>query len=135
MKALSLTQPWATAIFRLNKQIETRSWSTNYRGQIGIHAAKGFPKYAREFAETERALGRIPSKLPFGAIIGFVTIADVRRTEVVVGEISALERLYGDYSSGRWAWLLSNFISIEPIPCKGHLGLWEVPKEILKIEE
>ena len=101
MKALTLTQPWATAIFRLNKQVETRSWKTDYRGRIAIHAAKGFPKYAREFAETERALGRIPSRLPLGAIIGFVTIFDIKRTEDIVQEISALERLYGDYSDGR----------------------------------
>lgn len=130
MKALSLTQPWATAIFRLNKKIETRSWKTNYRGMIAIHAAKGFPKYAREFAEIELALGRIPKRLPFGAIIGFVTIFEMRKTEDIVQQINSIERLYGDYSPGRWAWMLHGFISIEPIPCKGHLGLWNVPSEI-----
>jgi hypothetical protein len=131
MKALSMTQPWATAIFRLNKQIETRSWKTDYRGQIAIHAAKGFPKYAKEFAQTERALGRIPARLSLGAIIGFVTIVDMKRTEDIVQEISALERLYGDYSVGRWAWMLTEFISIEPIFYKGHLGLWKVSDGIL----
>ena len=130
MKALSLTQPWATAIFRLNKQIETRAWKTDFRGMIAIHAAKGFPKYAREFAETELALGRIPRRLPFGAIIGFVTIFDILKTEDIVQSISAIERLYGDYSYGRYAWKMSTVISIEPIPCKGHLGLWNIPQDI-----
>jgi hypothetical protein len=125
MKALTLTQPWATAIFRLNKQIETRSWKTYYRGRIAIHAAKGFPKYAREFAEAERTLGRILKDLPFGAIIGLVTIVDVQRTEDVRPHLSELELLYGDYSDGRWAWIFTEFISIEPIPCRGHQGLWE----------
>ena len=134
MKALSLTQPWATAIFRLNKKIETRSWKTDYRGQIAIHAAQVFPKAAREFATTERTLGRIPSRLPLGAIIGFVTIMGMRRTEDIRDQISAIERLYGDYSTGRWAWMLTGFISIDPIPCKGHLGLWTLPEGILSKE-
>ena len=48
MKALSITQPWATLIAIGAKTIETRSWSTLYRGDLAIHAAKGFPRYARE---------------------------------------------------------------------------------------
>ena len=42
MKALTLTQPWATLIAVGAKRIETRSWGTSYRGRIAIHAAKGF---------------------------------------------------------------------------------------------
>jgi hypothetical protein len=41
MKGLTLTQPWATLIAIGAKRIETRSWSTSYRGPIAIHAAKG----------------------------------------------------------------------------------------------
>jgi hypothetical protein len=131
MKALSLTQPCASAIILGHKRIETRSWKTNYRGRIAIHASKGFPKYARAFDATERALGRIPNILPFGAIIGFATIEDIKPAGEIEIEISAIERLYGDYSPGRWAWILSE---IEPLPddkvlpCKGSLGLWGVPE-------
>jgi activating signal cointegrator 1 len=132
MKALSLIQPWATGIMAGNKKIETRSWKTDYRGRIAIHASKGFPKWAREFAETEAALGRIPSRLPFSQIVGFATITDMRRTEEIGPQITALERLYGDYSPGRWGWLLEDIIPLElPIPCKGALGLWEVPEGIV----
>ena len=136
MKALSLIQPWATAIMIGNKKIETRSWRTSYRGRIAIHAAKSFLKWAREFAETERALGRIPDslfpRLPFGMIIGFATIVGMRRTEDLEQEITALERLYGDYSSGRWGWILTDILPLpQPIPCKGALSLWEVPRDII----
>ena len=48
MKALSLTQPWATLIAIGAKKIETRSWRTPYRGQIAIHASKGFPAWAKD---------------------------------------------------------------------------------------
>ena len=43
MKALTLTQPWASLVAIGAKRIETRSWSTPYRGLLAIHAAKGFP--------------------------------------------------------------------------------------------
>lgn len=41
MKALSLTQPWASLVAIGAKRIETRSWRTSYRGEVAIHAAKG----------------------------------------------------------------------------------------------
>jgi activating signal cointegrator 1 len=47
LKALTLTQPWATLVAIGAKRIETRSWRTSYRGPLAIHAAKGFPKWAR----------------------------------------------------------------------------------------
>jgi hypothetical protein len=31
---------------------------------------------------------------------------------------------YGDFSPGRFAWLLSNITPIDPVPVKGHQGLW-----------
>lgn len=43
MKALTLWQPWAQLIAILAKLYETRSWATNYRGPIAIHAAKRDP--------------------------------------------------------------------------------------------
>ena len=133
MKALSLIQPWATAIMVGNKLIETRSWKTPYRGRIAIHASKGFPKWAKEFAQIERALGRLPSRLPLGAIIGFATIVEMIRTDDLIYDISAIEKMYGDYSPGRWGWQLAD---VERLPddkiitCSGTLGLWDVPAEL-----
>ena len=48
MKVLTLTQPWATLVAIGAKRIETRSWSTKYRGPLAIHAAKGFPAWAKD---------------------------------------------------------------------------------------
>lgn len=38
MKALTLHQPWASLVALGVKRIETRSWSTSYRGALAIHA-------------------------------------------------------------------------------------------------
>ncbi len=47
MKAITLTQPWASLVAIGAKRIETRSWKTAYRGPLAIHAAKGFPDSAQ----------------------------------------------------------------------------------------
>jgi len=101
MKALTLTQPWASLVAIGAKRIETRSWPTNYRGPLAIHAAKGFPKWAQRcvtdnwefftaFApEHAAALRRagvtlVPSEpghavlrtLPQGAVVATCTLID-----------------------------------------------------------
>lgn len=45
MKALTLHQPWASLVALGVKTIETRSWSTKYRGQLVIHAGRSLPPY------------------------------------------------------------------------------------------
>lgn len=127
MKVLSMTQPWAQALFLGLKHYETRSWSTNYRGPLLIHAAKKFPKYAREFAQTERALGRGSGRIAGGVIIGKVDLVKIWHTEEIAHRLTGLERLYGDYSPGRFAWEFANpVLLVEPIPYRGALGLFNV---------
>lgn len=44
MRALSIRQPWAALVKVGAKQIETRSWSTAYRGALAIHAPRAATK-------------------------------------------------------------------------------------------
>ena len=92
MKALSLTQPWATLVASGRKQVETRSWTTSYRGPLLIHAAKGFPVYAREFALIVYGNPAVLPYLPLGAIVARAYLLDVRRTESMLTRITAKER-------------------------------------------
>ena len=39
MRCLSVRQPWAWAICSGEKTIENRSWATDYRGTIAVHAS------------------------------------------------------------------------------------------------
>ena len=48
-----------------------------------------------------------------------------------VGLLDDLERRYGDYSRGRFAWRLSEARVFDPIPFKGSLGLFDVPDDIV----
>ncbi len=54
MKALSMTQPWASLVAVGAKRLETRSWGTNYRGRIAIHAARKFTKADAQMCDGRR---------------------------------------------------------------------------------
>jgi len=126
MTALTLYQPYATAIAVGVKHFETRGFRPSHRGPIAIHAAKQIPKEAHDFAMSEIALGRLPKRLPLGAIVCIADLIDVRPAADVAVEISAVERMYGDYSNGRWAWKLGNVRVLQaPVCIAGKQGLWE----------
>ncbi len=136
MKGLSLTQPWASGVIEGFKKYETRSWHTNYRGLIAIHASKGFPRWAKLeheavggiFLET---LNRPWDELPLGAILGVVELIGCYRTENIlrVREISPQEQEYGDWSPGRYCWEFRNVMKLyRPIEIKGALQLWAIPE-------
>jgi hypothetical protein len=132
MKALSLLQPWASLVVTGHKRIETRGWSTQYRGPLLIHASKGkagkllasqppFTQYILDF-----------DTLPFGAIIGQVTLVNVVRIDANEcldrnwEKLTLEESAFGDYAAGRWAWMLEDAVRFEePISMRGSLGLWE----------
>lgn len=130
MKALTITQPWATLVAIGAKRIETRSWRTAYRGPLAIHAAMGWPTKARAisltspFIESLNRAGYLPD-IPLGVVVATCRLANVLPTEVVE-PLSELERKFGDYSPGRFAWILEDIEPLpEPIPTKGALSLWE----------
>lgn len=96
MRALSLWQPWATAIVIDAKRVETRGWSTNYRGPLLIHASKRWNQAEMiehasswTWCAALSCLGmRIGSGrmklleiLPLGAIVGVADLIDCRTTE------------------------------------------------------
>ena len=84
MKALTIIQPWATLIASGHKMNETRSWKTNYRGEVLIHAGKNPKDYTSGFYIDDpdgryfHEAGITPNnfdELPRGSIIGKATIA------------------------------------------------------------
>ena len=63
--------------------------------------------------------------LPRGAVIGTVEIVDCVPVEELVDSLDNWERLLGDYSPGRFAWVLQNPVMFKtPIPAHGKQGWW-----------
>lgn len=145
MKVLSLTQPYASLVAIGAKKIETRSWATGYRGPLAIHAAKGLdPVDGREglaylcqrepFASALGNAGLTAAALPLGAIIAIVELVDVvsiiENWQYEIHGFKVIpeepERSFGDYTGGRYAWLLRIVQQLRaPIVARGALGLWD----------
>ena len=122
MKALSLTQPYASLIIDRRKKIETRSWGTQYRGELAIHAAKSIDRDACV------NFGYNPDTIVRGAIIGIAELTECFRFlsfAFTSKEFSDEEISYGDFTPGRYGFRLERVRTCPPIPCRGSLGLWE----------
>ena len=128
MKVLSLTEPYATLIFNGIKSIETRSWKTNYRGPIYIHASQ--TKIPKKYKDNRELMSLVDEKkLHFGEIICVCELVDcIKMTEEFIQDIKThhqKEYMTGIYEIGRYAWILKNVEKIKnPSKVKGHLGLW-----------
>ncbi|MGD8188549.1 ASCH domain-containing protein [Brevibacillus ginsengisoli] len=137
MKAITIHQPWATLIALGEKQFETRSWATKYRGKIAIHAAKKIDRDACQIEPYKSVLakhGYTSDNLPTGSIVAICDLSECYQvrssnhhlatigdpTNVVIGN----EYEFGWYEPGRYAWELSDVQKIYPIPAKGQQGLW-----------
>ena len=97
------------------KTIETRSWSTRHRGPVAIHAGKTVDKKACDEFSYD------PRTIPTGVILCTANIAGV----VKFPSPRAPPDEFGDFSTGRYGWLLVNVTPLDPpVPAKGQLGLW-----------
>lgn len=77
MKAITIKQPWASLIVSGLKDIENRTWKTNFRGRVLIHAGKtrerqfSIPK--KLFADYNVYSVISEKELPQGTIIGVLS--------------------------------------------------------------
>lgn len=155
MKALTLQQPWAALVAQGHKTIETRSWKTNYRGPLAIHAGKvkadvfktGWAPWIPLMPEYPKRY-EIAPPLEFGAVVATCRLVDVLPIrdsmnpdssgdyiivghEVGVGfigdrDFGMLAQVpLGDFTPGRFAWLLAD-VKRCFIPATGHQGLWNL---------
>lgn len=138
MKALSLIQPWASIIAIGEKQWETRSWSTPYRGPIAIHASGNRDEVKagvlRHFHEEAIGLKLEAGTLPYKAIVALAFLTDCKPTEELRDTVSKREALVGDFGSGRFGLKLDMVLRLrDPVPASGMLGIWDVPPEVAKL--
>jgi hypothetical protein len=122
MLALTVRQPWAHAIIHCGKDIENRTWPTEYRGPLAIHAGlRDDPLGYRHRLIVEAML---PSTdIVYGVIIGVVDLIDCTHTT------SASQWA----ESGVWHWRLTNPRAIvKPIFLRGQQGLFTINEKVLE---
>lgn len=177
MKFLTIRQPWASLISLGVKRIETRSWSTSFRGPLAIHAGKAKPSrdlvrmgqwltrwdYGEGRYVMSDGLGKWVA-LPLGAVVAVCDLIDVVPIHPILSPaadrwVSVLRRRsgpddaylrsrdergsvtdrvvtdqlpFGDFTPGRFAWLLGNVRPIDPVPMKGAQGLRDLPADVAR---
>lgn len=138
MKVLSIKEPHASLLLSPYKNIETRSWKTNYRGEILLHAsktmpsAKGHPEITR-LIDLYRDWARHTGKRTYflsGFIYAKAELVDcVQMTDENIRELkkhNPTEFACGYYSPGRWMWKLKYIQPLDSIiRINGQLGLWD----------
>jgi hypothetical protein len=145
IRALTVHQPWATALIWGGKDIENRPRRTNYRGRLWIHAGLHHPDWGnylevrglsgevfgwtdtrRTSADQMERLRRMTQHTgALGVILGRVDI---------VGCHEAAECCTPWGHVGVWHWVVANPLPLrEPVPCRGMLGLWRLPEDVEKL--
>lgn len=139
MRALTVKQPWASAIAFGKKTVENRSWSAPdwITGQtFAIHAGRSVDWDATPAAWI--AAGLTPcdgtgtrkawsANLALGAVVAVARVASSCLPWECRGECSPWAVRGQDH------WQLTNVRPLaEPVPCKGALGLWRLPEDAEK---
>jgi Zn ribbon nucleic-acid-binding protein len=151
MKAISIKQPWASLIAHGIKDIENRTWKTNFRGKIYIHASAksaGNTAYLLNdqqnnyFVFNTENYKTFESNLPYSAIIGEVEIVDcvINHTSIWADQM----RTYKDdevdiqilcrNQKYIWNWVLANAILYDKpiLDVKGKLSFWEPDLDLIE---
>lgn len=139
MKVLSIKEPFATLIKNEKKYIETRSWKTNYRGELYIHAS--IAKISEEVRDRKELMELVSDdEMGYGNILCKCELTDcIYMTPEYIDYIKNNDYeqyICGHYEVGRYAWVLKNIEPLEePIPAKGKLGIWNYNDELDKTTE
>lgn len=145
VKSISLHQPWASLMAIGAKTIETRSWATNHRGPLAIHAAKNtsnfgllndyefcYPLVEAGLVTYDRENRFVSHQLPLGALVAIGELVDCRPTASLLKTLSDLEYGYGNYEPQRWGWMFEKLRALPtPVPFRGAQRLFDVDAEIL----
>lgn len=115
LRALSLRQPWAWLVVNGFKDIENRSWRTNHRGPLLIHASLSKADFhTQTVRKIERKYGIIlPLELDIGGIVGMVDVID------------CVDKHRSKWFWGDWGWVLATPRRLPFRECKGFVGLFK----------
>jgi len=133
MKALSVQQPWAQLLCAGIKDVENRTWNTQHRGRVLIHASS--KKVSKKFLGTDCTYPEASSIL--NAIsLGAIPTLDALETSSVIGYVDIVDSvvendsLWGVPSEEVYKWKIGDaYLFDEPIRgIKGKLHFFDIPE-------
>lgn len=126
MKAITIWQPYAVAIKLGLKHYETRTWSTNYRGPIVIHAAQKKLHNLELNLMNKYAISQ--DEVSFGNPILICEIEDcIKMTKDFINAQPQSEIDFGNWQEGCFSWKLKikQFLT-DTKRVRGQQGLWNI---------
>ena len=126
MKALTICQPYAHLIVQGRKTCENRTWATNYRGRLYIHAGKS--RQWLDLDDNGLDEGIPVDRMAFGAVIAMCDLVaclhiDSRLLPEWTAKMTEEQR---DHVSGPHCWIVSNVTPIGPWSYRGAQGLFDI---------
>lgn len=136
MKALSIRAPWWWHICNGHKDIENRGRPTKYRGPVLIHASKWWKRSeVMDDAGTAINIAIDQGKHQHHQWTG-TTYEEMRDLGGhIVGQVEIVDCI--DHSDNPWFFGPYGFVLANPVrfwdvvPCKGALGFFPVPADVL----
>jgi hypothetical protein len=134
LKAITIHQPWAYAILHLGKNVENRGWfwGQGIGGELAIHAGKTYDWEGEGFINSLNHT--VPGNPPMGALVGIVTLTGAHHAMRCTRNALPRNTYCSPWAVGlQYHWELSHPQAIEPIPCRGMQGVWDVPDDAAAI--
>lgn len=128
IKALSLKQPIAWLIANNYLLVDDRTWGTQHRGTILIHASKGL---YQEYYDHLKSNTDIPlpdqDKLEYGGVIGIANLILCCRPRDLPADIRG-EKLahFNGVNQAHFGFLFEQATPMTFMPCRGKLGIFEI---------
>jgi hypothetical protein len=135
MKTITIKQPFAYLICSGIKDVENRTWKTNFRGRVLIHATAKFDKNfakceALDMFFTEEQIKQIDN-YSSNVLCGSKYTDDSLHTSAIIGSVEIVDCVKNHPSI--WAiqdmyhWILSNpILFVNPVKnIKGKLSFWD----------
>jgi hypothetical protein len=128
LKALTIRQPWASAIAYGAKTVENRSWEPlrlSDGDELAIHAGKSLDLGARP-PDGQSWNARRP--LALGAILAVATLAACHDWDECENPDGTLCTPWSQRF--QWHWQITGVRALaQPVPCRGYQKIWTVPDE------
>lgn len=137
--ALTVLQPFASAIARFGKDVENRTWLPNARlpvgGWLAIHAGKRDFQPGQDADADAFAFRRWFSTLVGNPVASGYLAALPHGAIVAVAQVAAFSDPAAKASPwavpGMEQWRFGRVFALpDPVPCKGAQGLWKVPDDV-----
>ena len=127
-KALSLKQPYAWLIANGYLLVDDRTWGTQYRGPVLIHASKGLYEVYYDHLKSNTDIP-LPDKdkLEYGGVVGIANLVLCCRPGELPKNISRQQRAhFGGVHQEYFGFLFEQARPVALIPCRGKLGIFEI---------